>query len=146
MAEVIGGQRQVDIDGLLRETEQVGLALDALHEAHLDADREALRRLFILRVALSVAGQLLQRYRSVLAGPAPLPEKEAPMPIDFEFGGVYLPPIAQALLLGLVLFLVADAVLRRVGVLARVWHPALFQGALYAAICAALVLTMGASV
>lgn len=68
------------------------------------------------------------------------------MPIDFEFGGVYLPPIAQALLLGLVLFLAADAVLRRLGVLARVWHPALFQGALYAAICAALVLTMGASV
>ncbi|BBR55782.1 MULTISPECIES: DUF1656 domain-containing protein [Pseudomonas] len=68
------------------------------------------------------------------------------MPIDFEFGGVYLPPIAQALLLGLPLFLLVDALLRRVGVLALVWHPALFQGALYAAICAALVLSMGVSV
>ncbi|AHD15072.1 MULTISPECIES: DUF1656 domain-containing protein [Pseudomonas] len=67
------------------------------------------------------------------------------MPVDFEFGGVYLPPIAQALLLGLPLFLVLDALLRRSGVLARVWHPALLQGALYAAICAALVLSMGAS-
>jgi len=65
------------------------------------------------------------------------------MPIDFEFGGVYLPPIAQALLLALPLFLIADAVLRRVGVLALAWHPALFQGALYAAICAALLLSMG---
>lgn len=76
MAEVIGGQRPVDIDGLLQEAERVGQALDALHQAHLDADREALRRLFILRVALAVASQLLQRYRSVLAGPLPLPEQE----------------------------------------------------------------------
>ncbi|ENB9661992.1 DUF1656 domain-containing protein [Pseudomonas putida] len=67
------------------------------------------------------------------------------MPIDFEFGGVYLPPIAQALLLALPLFLIADAVLRRAGVLALVWHPALFQGALYATICAVLVLSMGVS-
>ena len=41
---------------------------------------------------------------------------------------------------------IKDALLRRVGVLALVWHPALFQGALYAAICAALVLSMGVSV
>ena len=65
------------------------------------------------------------------------------MPIDFEVGGVYLPPIAQALLLALPLFLLVDAVLRRVGVLAFVWHPALFQGAVYAALCAALLLWMG---
>lgn len=66
------------------------------------------------------------------------------MPADLELGGVYLPPIAQALLLALPLFLVLDALLRRAGVLAYAWHPALFQGALYAAICAALVLSMGA--
>ncbi len=68
------------------------------------------------------------------------------MPIDFEVGGVYLPPIAQALLLALPVFLLLDALLRRVGVLAFVWHPALFQGALYAVICAALLLWMGVSV
>ncbi|PJI50665.1 MAG: DUF1656 domain-containing protein [Pseudomonas sp.] len=67
------------------------------------------------------------------------------MPVDFELGGVYLPPIAQALLLALPLFVVLDALLRRTGVLAAAWHPALFQGALYAAICAALVLFMGAT-
>ncbi|MBV4505645.1 DUF1656 domain-containing protein [Pseudomonas sp. BW13M1] len=67
------------------------------------------------------------------------------MPIDFEVGGVYLPPIAQALLLALPLFLLVDALLRRVGVLAFTWHPALFQGALYTAICAALLLWMGVS-
>lgn len=67
------------------------------------------------------------------------------MPIDFEVGGVYLPPIAQALLLALPLFLLVDALLRRVGVLALVWHPALFQGAVYTAICAALLLWMGVS-
>ncbi|BCJ08913.1 MULTISPECIES: DUF1656 domain-containing protein [Pseudomonas] len=67
------------------------------------------------------------------------------MPIDFEVGGVYLPPIAQALLLALPLFVLVDALLRRVGVLAFVWHPALFQGALYTAICAALLLWMGVS-
>ena len=68
------------------------------------------------------------------------------MPADFEFGGGYLPPIAQALLLSLPLFWVIEALLRRTGVLAFVWHPALLQGALYALICALLVLLMGMSV
>lgn len=67
------------------------------------------------------------------------------MPIDFELGGVYLPPIAQALLLALPVFLLLDALLRRVGVLTFVWHPALFQGAVYTAICAGLLLWMGVS-
>ncbi|AGI23151.1 hypothetical protein H681_06355 [Pseudomonas sp. ATCC 13867] len=66
------------------------------------------------------------------------------MPADFELGGIYLPPIAQAFLLALPLFLVLDALLRRAGVLAFAWHPALFQGALYAVTCAVLVLLMGA--
>ena len=68
------------------------------------------------------------------------------MPADFELGGVYLPPIAQVLLLSLPLFLLLDVLLRRLGVLAFAWHPALFQGALYVAICAVLVLLMGVSV
>ncbi|RON51433.1 DUF1656 domain-containing protein [Pseudomonas frederiksbergensis] len=66
------------------------------------------------------------------------------MPIDLEVGGVYLPPIAQALLLALPIFLVLDWLLRRFGVLRFVWHEALFEGALYACVCATLILVMGA--
>ena len=71
--------------------------------------------------------------------------KERPfLPIDFEIGGVYLPPIAQALLLAIPVFLLLDWGLRRLGVLRFVWHEALFEGALYACVCAALILLMGA--
>ncbi|MFM9380615.1 DUF1656 domain-containing protein [Pseudomonas sp. UV AK001] len=66
------------------------------------------------------------------------------MPIDFEVGGVYLPPIAQALILAIPVFLLLDWVLRRLGVLCLVWHEALFEGALYACVCATLILLMGA--
>lgn len=66
------------------------------------------------------------------------------MPIDFEVGGVYLPPIAQALLLALPIFLLLGWVARRVGLLQWVWHEALFEGALYVCVCATLVLLMGA--
>lgn len=65
------------------------------------------------------------------------------MPIDFEIGGVYLPPIAQALLLALPIFLLLDWILRRVGLLNLVWHEALFEGALYACVCATVILLMG---
>ncbi|AIG01535.1 efflux system membrane protein [Pseudomonas fluorescens] len=65
------------------------------------------------------------------------------MPIDFEVGGVYLPPIAQALLLALPVFMLLDWGLRRLGVLRRVWHEALFEGALYACVCAVVILVMG---
>ncbi|MCX2899528.1 DUF1656 domain-containing protein [Pseudomonas mandelii] len=66
------------------------------------------------------------------------------MPIDLEIGGVYLPPIAQALLLALAVFIALDWALRRIGVLRFVWHEALFEGALYVCVCAALILVMGA--
>ncbi|MEE9098882.1 DUF1656 domain-containing protein [Pseudomonas nitroreducens] len=66
------------------------------------------------------------------------------MPVDIELGGVYLPPLAQALLLALPIFLLLDWVLRRLGVLRLVWHEALFEGALYSCICASLILLMGA--
>lgn len=66
------------------------------------------------------------------------------MPIDLEVGGVYLPPIAQALLLALPVFLALDWALRRMGVLRFVWHEALFEGALYVCVCASLILVMRA--
>lgn len=65
------------------------------------------------------------------------------MPIDFEVGGVYLPPIAQALLLALPIFMLLDWALRRCGLLRFVWHEALFEGALYACVCAIVILVMG---
>lgn len=65
------------------------------------------------------------------------------MPIDFEVGGVYLPPIAQALLLAMPLLFVLLWLLQRLGVMQRVWHPALFEGALYSCICALIILYMG---
>ncbi|MNF65896.1 MULTISPECIES: DUF1656 domain-containing protein [unclassified Pseudomonas] len=67
------------------------------------------------------------------------------MPIDFELGGVYLPPIAQALLLALPVFLLLDWGIRRSGLLKFVWHEALFEGALYACVCSVVILLMGAS-
>lgn len=75
MADFIGARRQVDLDALLHELEALGETLDALHQAHFEAGREALRQLFILRVALAIAGQLLQRYRQVLV-PTTQPEEE----------------------------------------------------------------------
>lgn len=66
------------------------------------------------------------------------------MPVDIELGGVYLPPLAQALILALPIFLLLDWTLRRLGVLRLVWHEALFEGALYSCICASLILLMGA--
>jgi hypothetical protein len=72
------------------------------------------------------------------------PTKERQLlPIDFEIGGVYLPPIAQALLLAVPVFLLLDWSLRRLGLLRFVWHEALFEGALYACVCATLILLMG---
>ncbi len=41
------------------------------------------------------------------------------------------------------ILLLLNPLLRRFGVLQRVWHEALFQGALYCAICAGLILWMG---
>ncbi|VVO73391.1 Protein AaeX [Pseudomonas fluorescens] len=72
------------------------------------------------------------------------PKERQHLPIDLEIGGVYLPPIAQALLLGVPIFLLLDWILRRLGVLRFVWHEALFEGALYACVCATLILLMGA--
>ncbi|KRW61667.1 DUF1656 domain-containing protein [Pseudomonas sp. TTU2014-080ASC] len=65
------------------------------------------------------------------------------MPIDFEIGGLYLPPIAQAILLALPIFLVLDWLARSSGLLKFVWHEALFEGALYACVCAGVILWMG---
>ncbi|WP_460416934.1 FUSC family protein [Pseudomonas sp. microsymbiont 2] len=66
VADFIGGQGAVALDPLLRELDDQAQLLDALHGAPGQMGPDALRRLFILRVALAVAGQLLARYRQVL--------------------------------------------------------------------------------
>jgi hypothetical protein len=76
MADYIGGFRVVDLNGLLQEMQQIGQSMDALHEAHLSHGREELRRLFIMRVALSIAVALLQRYHPLMDLPGPLPREE----------------------------------------------------------------------
>ncbi|TFF34280.1 FUSC family protein [Pseudomonas sp. RIT623] len=76
MAEAIGGQGAVELDALLQDVERQGQVLDTLHGALVPGGREALRQLFILRVALAVAGQLLARYRGVLAADVPAPLTE----------------------------------------------------------------------
>ena len=65
------------------------------------------------------------------------------MPIDFEVGGVYLPPIAQALQQPQQGKQQRHGQQQRLGVMQRVWHPALFEGALYTCICALIILFMG---
>ena len=65
------------------------------------------------------------------------------MPIDFEFGGVYLPPIAQALLLALPVLWVINLLLRRFKLFRFVWHEALLQAAIYTSIVAIIILWMG---
>jgi hypothetical protein len=72
-----------------------------------------------------------------------LQKEPRPLPIDFEIGGVYLPPIAQALLLAVPLLIAVLWLLQKLGVMQRVWHPALFEGALYACLCALIILYMG---
>ena len=53
-------------------------------------------------------------------------KEKQPLPIDFEIGGVYLPPIAQALLLAIPIFMLLDWGLRRSCVLRLVSLEALF--------------------
>ncbi|WXL26567.1 DUF1656 domain-containing protein [Ectopseudomonas mendocina] len=65
------------------------------------------------------------------------------MPIDFEIGGLYLPPLAQAILLALPIFFVLDWLVRKTGLMKFVWHEALFEGALYTCVCAGVILWMG---
>jgi protein AaeX len=59
---------------------------------------------------------------------------------EFAVGGVYLPPFFVYACLTLPLFLLLRAGLVRVGVLRRVWHPALFEFAVSLGLVSALVL------
>lgn len=74
MADFVGGKGAIQLDPLLQAVNGQGALLDSLYGAPAQAGLEPLRQLFILRVALAVAAQLLARYREVLEvdGPAEL--------------------------------------------------------------------------
>ncbi|APT56558.1 DUF1656 domain-containing protein [Roseomonas gilardii] len=59
---------------------------------------------------------------------------------EINIGGVYLAPIVIEGLLGLVIFALCRFVLGRLGVLSRIWHPALFEVCLFLSIVSLLVL------
>ena len=58
---------------------------------------------------------------------------------EIDLAGVYVTPIMIYGLFTIPLFLVCRRVLARLGVLAFVWHPALFEIALFVIILAALL-------
>lgn len=59
---------------------------------------------------------------------------------EIDLFGVYLAPIVVEGVLGLGLFLLLRLLLGRLGLLHRLWHPALFEVALFLSIVSLLVL------
>jgi hypothetical protein len=59
---------------------------------------------------------------------------------EINIAGVYLAPIVIEGLLALAIFMLCRLVLGRLGLLHRLWHPALFEVALFLSIVSLLVL------
>jgi hypothetical protein len=59
---------------------------------------------------------------------------------EINVAGVYLPPLLAYAVLAVPLFLLLRAMLAKLGLLRQVWHPALFETALYVSILSLLVL------
>lgn len=59
---------------------------------------------------------------------------------EINIAGVYLAPIVVEGLVGLAIFLLCRFLLGRFGLLHRLWHPALFEVALFLSIVSLLVL------
>lgn len=59
---------------------------------------------------------------------------------EINIGGVYLAPIVVEGLLAVAIFAFCRVVLGRLGVLSRIWHPALFEVCLFLSIVSLLVL------
>ena len=62
------------------------------------------------------------------------------MQSEIDLFGVYVAPIVVEGVLGLGLFLLCRLLLGRLGLLHRLWHPALFEVALFLSIVSLLVL------
>lgn len=59
---------------------------------------------------------------------------------EVDIAGVYVAPIAVYALAALPVTLVLRTVFWRIGLLSRVWHPALFEFAIYVIVLALLIL------
>ena len=63
---------------------------------------------------------------------------------EWEVGGVLLSPFLLYVLLALLLTGLLRLVVQATPLGRWIWHEALFEGALYACVCATLILLMGA--
>lgn len=62
------------------------------------------------------------------------------MNTELNIAGIYMAPIVLYAIVALPIFLVLRAILARVGFWRLVWHPALFETALYLSILSLLIL------
>jgi protein AaeX len=61
---------------------------------------------------------------------------------EMDVGGIYVAPIVVYAVATLPLFLTVRSVLGHLGVLRNIWHPALFELAVYAALLSLLILAV----
>ncbi|GAB0114780.1 DUF1656 domain-containing protein [Acidisoma sp. C75] len=62
--------------------------------------------------------------------------------VEAQTAGLFYAPIVLYCLIAAVIFLPLRAILGRIGFFSLVWHPALFEVALYALITGAIVLLL----
>jgi hypothetical protein len=62
------------------------------------------------------------------------------MMIELNVAGIYMAPIVLYAMMALPIFLVLRVILARIGFWRLVWHPALFETALYLSILSLLIL------
>lgn len=59
---------------------------------------------------------------------------------ELNIGGIYMAPIVLYAMIALPIFLLLRTILARIGCFRLVWHPALFETALYLSILSLLIL------
>ena len=61
---------------------------------------------------------------------------------EIDVGGIYVAPIVVYAVAAIPLFLILRWVLGRLGVLRNIWHPALFELAVYVTLLSLLILAV----
>ena len=61
---------------------------------------------------------------------------------EVDVGGIYVAPIVVYAVAAIPLFLILRWVLGRLGMLRTIWHPALFELAIYATLLSLLILAI----
>ena len=59
---------------------------------------------------------------------------------EFDIGGIYIAPIVAFCAAAIPIFLILRLIFGRLGLFRAVWHPSLFEAALYLSILSLLVL------